>query len=81
VGQLADVLPVTRPAVSQHLRILKDAGLVIEQPEGARRLYSISPEGLTELREYLDGMWGDALESFKRQAVKKSRQRGPRKQT
>jgi DNA-binding transcriptional ArsR family regulator len=65
VGVLADGLPVSRPAVSQHLKMLKDAGLVKDRSEGARRVYYIDPDGLGELRRWLDQFWDDALESFK----------------
>jgi len=65
VSSLARGLPVTRPAVSQHLRILKDAGLVADRPEGAKRIYYIDPHGLGELRRWLDGFWDDALAAFK----------------
>jgi DNA-binding transcriptional ArsR family regulator len=70
VGVLAAGLPVSRPAVSQHLKALKDAGLVEERSEGARRIYSLRREGLTELRDWLDSFWGDALEAFKKEAEK-----------
>ena len=65
VGRLARGLPVTRPAVSQHLRVLERAGLVRAEKDGTRRLYRIEPRGLEELRRYLDGFWGDVLESFR----------------
>ena len=65
VGVLARGLPVSRPAVSQHLKVLKEAGLVNERPEGARRVYYIDPQGLGELRRWLDRFWSDALESFR----------------
>jgi DNA-binding transcriptional ArsR family regulator len=65
VSALARGLPVTRPAVSQHLRALKDAGLVADRPDGARRIYYIDPQGLGELRRWLDGFWDDALAAFK----------------
>ena len=65
VGVLARGLPVSRPAVSQHLRVLKDAGLVGDRSEGTRRVYYIDPHGLGELRRWLDGFWTDALEAFK----------------
>lgn len=68
VGRLADRLPVTRPAVSQHLRVLKDAGLVREKKVGTRRVYSVELEGLAELRTYLDGFWEDVLQAFKVEA-------------
>jgi DNA-binding transcriptional ArsR family regulator len=65
VGELAAQLPVSRPAVSQHLRVLKEAGLVRERAEGTRRVYGLEPGGLEGLREYLDGFWNRALASFK----------------
>jgi DNA-binding transcriptional ArsR family regulator len=68
VNVLAAGLPVSRPAVSQHLKVLKDAGLVEERSEGVRRIYSLRREGLTELREWLDSFWGDALEAFRLEA-------------
>lgn len=64
VGALARGLPVSRPAVSQHLKALKGAGLVTHRSEGTRRVYYIDPQGLAELRRWLDGFWTDALESF-----------------
>jgi DNA-binding transcriptional ArsR family regulator len=68
VGQLAAGLPVSRPAVSQHLRVLKEAGLVTERRDGTRRLYRIEPAGLEELREYFERFWDEALEAFKEAA-------------
>jgi DNA-binding transcriptional ArsR family regulator len=65
VGELARDLPVSRPAVSQHLRVLKDAGLVTERREGTRRLYRIDPAGIAAIRDYFDGFWTDALAAFK----------------
>ncbi len=65
VVELADELPVSRPAVSQHLRVLKEAGLVISQPVGTRRIYRIDPDGLAALRADLDRFWGQALASYK----------------
>lgn len=65
VGELAAELPVSRPAVSQHLKVLGDAGLVIGQPEGNRRIYRMNPDGLQALRRYLDGFWNQALAAFK----------------
>lgn len=67
VGEVAADLPVSRPAVSQHLKALKLAGLVIDQPDGARRVYYIDPDGLGELRRWLDEFWDDALEAFKQE--------------
>jgi len=68
VGELARELPVSRPAVSQHLRVLKEAGLVTEQRNGTRRIYGVDAASVAELRDYFDGFWSDTLESF-RQAV------------
>jgi DNA-binding transcriptional ArsR family regulator len=65
VGELAAQLPVSRPAVSQHLRVLKDAGLVEDEAVGARRVYKLHPEGIAELRSYLDGFWSRSLRAFK----------------
>jgi DNA-binding transcriptional ArsR family regulator len=65
VGQLAATLPVSRPAVSQHLRVLKDAGLVLDRPVGTRRIYQARPEGLRQLRAELEDFWGKTLSSFK----------------
>jgi DNA-binding transcriptional ArsR family regulator len=70
VGELAEGLPVSRPAVSQHLRVLKEAGLVSDRKEGTRRLYRIDPGGLAGLRDYFDSFWGDALERFADEARK-----------
>jgi DNA-binding transcriptional ArsR family regulator len=64
VGELADELPVSRPAVSQHLRALKDAGLVTDRARGTRRIYQLSPDGIAGLHAYLDRIWGSALASF-----------------
>ncbi len=65
VGEVAHGLPVSRPAVSQHLRVLKDARLVTERREGTRRVYRVDPKGLTELRAYFDNFWTHALADFK----------------
>jgi DNA-binding transcriptional ArsR family regulator len=64
VGDLARQLPISRPAVSQHLRVLKDAGLVIDRPAGTRRLYQVDPDGLGAMRAYLDRFWDRALAAF-----------------
>ena len=64
VGELAEGLPVSRPAVSQHLRALTAAGLVMSRPEGARRVYAINPAALAELRAYVERMWREALKGF-----------------
>jgi DNA-binding transcriptional ArsR family regulator len=73
VGDLADQLPVTRPAVSQHLKVLKEAGLVTDRADGTRRLYQINPEGVGTLRAYLDRFWDRALASYK-QAVEQAQE-------
>jgi DNA-binding transcriptional ArsR family regulator len=65
VGELARELPVSRPAVSQHLKVLKDAGLVIDRPAGARRIYQLDPRGIGDLRAYLDQFWSRALAAYK----------------
>ena len=72
VGELAEGLPVSRPAVSQHLRVLKDAGLVSDRKEGTRRLYRIDPGALAGLRDYFDSFWGEALERFAAEARKET---------
>jgi DNA-binding transcriptional ArsR family regulator len=66
VGAIADELPVSRPAVSQHLKVLKDAGLVIDEAVGTRRVYRLDPDGLGALRTYFDQLWYQALDAFKR---------------
>ena len=65
VGEIASELPVSRPAVSQHLKVLKQAGLVIDAALGTRRVYRVDPDGLEALRSYLDGFWNRALQSVK----------------
>jgi DNA-binding transcriptional ArsR family regulator len=64
VGELAQQLPITRSAVSQHLRVLKDGGLVVSRAEGTRRIYRLNPDGVTALRAYLDRVWKEALTAF-----------------
>lgn len=64
VGDIAARLPVSRPAVSQHLRVLKEAGLVSDEQVGTRRLYRVNPDGLAEIRAYLDDFWSQALAAF-----------------
>src|SRR5438093_11083619 len=76
VGELAKELPVTRPAVSQHLRVLKDAGLVFDRPAGTRRLYQLDPDGVGALRAYLDRFWNQALAAFKA-AAERDPEEGP----
>ena len=94
VGGLARGLPVSRPAVSQHLKVLKEAGLVTDRPEGTRRVYYIDPQGLGALREWLDRFWDEALAAFQaeaeatspaslpgstRQSIRPGRKRGSRR--
>ena len=69
VGQLASELPVSRPAVSQHLRVLKEAGLVADRAAGTRRIYQIQPRGVRAIHAYLDQMWEQALASFQAAAT------------
>jgi DNA-binding transcriptional ArsR family regulator len=64
VGELADQLPVSRPAVSQHLQVLKAAGLLEEERRGTRHYFRLNPKSLAELRDHIDGMWRDALNAF-----------------
>jgi DNA-binding transcriptional ArsR family regulator len=73
VGELARQLPVSRPAVSQHLKVLKEAGLVIDRRDGTRRLYQLNPEGVGALRTYFDRFWNRALAAFK-QAVEQKQE-------
>ena len=70
VGRLAAGMPVSRPAVSQHLKVLKEAGLVTDEHDGTRRIYSIDPHGLARLRAWLDQFWESALGAFKAEAEK-----------
>jgi DNA-binding transcriptional ArsR family regulator len=65
VGELADELPVSRPAVSQHLKVLKDAGLVVDRPAGNRRIYQLNLDGVGALRAQLDRFWSKALATYK----------------
>jgi DNA-binding transcriptional ArsR family regulator len=65
VKELADALPISRPAVSRHLRLLKDAGLVMDRPEGTRRLYRLHDQGVEAVRAYLEAVWGDAATRVK----------------
>ena len=73
VGEIAAELPVSRPAVSQHLRVLKEAGLVTERRNGTRRLYRVDPDGLGELRRYVEEYWSEALAAFKAEAERERR--------
>jgi DNA-binding transcriptional ArsR family regulator len=65
VQEIADALPVSRPAVSRHLRLLREAGLVAEQPQGTRRIYSLREQGLQAVQDHLQQMWGDATARFR----------------
>ena len=73
VGEIAGDLPVSRPAVSQHLRVLKEAGLVTERRDGTRRLYRLDPDGLAQVRRYFDEFWTEALAGFKAAAESERR--------
>jgi DNA-binding transcriptional ArsR family regulator len=73
VGELAAGLDVTRPAVSQHLKVLRKARLVVGRREGTRRIYSVDTRGVTDLRRWLDGFWDDALDAFKQAAEAEAR--------
>ncbi len=68
VQELADLLPVSRPAVSHHLRVLRDGGLVVSVAEGTRRIYRLNPEGVAALRSWLDGVWSESLTGFQKLA-------------
>ena len=76
MGEIADGLKVTRPAVSQHLKVLKEARLVVVRAEGTRRLYAVDKRGIGDLRTWLDGFWDETLGAFKRAAeLEASRER------
>jgi DNA-binding transcriptional ArsR family regulator len=75
-GEIAAHFDVTRPAVSQHLNVLKEAGLVSERRNGTRRLYRARPEGLAELKEFLEEFWDERLNALKREAEKEEKKRG-----
>ena len=70
VGEIAAGMTISRPAVSQHLKVLKESGLVAETRRGTRHYFAIAPEGIGELRAYLDGLWSDALAAFARHVEK-----------
>jgi DNA-binding transcriptional ArsR family regulator len=72
-GEIASHFDVTRPAISQHLTVLKEAGLVSERRNGTRRLYQARPEGLAELKAFLDGFWDERLDALRREAERKER--------
>ena len=65
VGEIAEAMPISRPAVSRHLRLLKDAGLVAERAEGTRRIYQLQAEGLEAVQAYVQGVWGEAANRFR----------------
>ena len=73
VGEIARGLPVTRPAVSQHLKVLKEAGLVVDRAEGTRRIYQIDPKGLGAMRAWLDQFWTGALDAFAAEAERSAK--------
>ena len=71
VGEIADRLPVSRPAVSQHLKVLKEAALVVDEADGTRRVYAVDPRGLAEIRSWLDRFWDQSLRAFKAEVERK----------
>jgi len=77
VGEIAVELPVSRPAVSQHLRVLKEAGLVTDRAEGAKRIYQVSPQGVQAIHGYLDQMWGQAMAAFQAEGERVARAEPP----
>jgi DNA-binding transcriptional ArsR family regulator len=79
-GEIASRFDITRPAISQHLTVLKDAGLINERREGTRRIYSARPEGLSELRDFLEGFWSDRLERLRLAAeLEQQRRKSPKR--
>jgi DNA-binding transcriptional ArsR family regulator len=74
VGNVARRLPVSRPAVSQHLKVLKEAGLVSDKSEGTRRIYHIDPKGVAAIRRWLDQFWDEALSAFQSEVERKTRE-------
>ena len=79
VKEIAEGLKVTRPAVSQHLKVLKEARLVVDRAEGTRRLYAVDRRGLAEVREWLDAFWDETLAAFKRAAEREAREERKRR--
>jgi DNA-binding transcriptional ArsR family regulator len=80
VGAIARGMPVSRPAVSQHLKVLKEAGLVADRPHGTRRLYYIDPEGIRAVRAWLDQFWDQTLAAFQAEVeFDETKRRGPKK--
>jgi DNA-binding transcriptional ArsR family regulator len=78
VGELARQFPISRPAISQHLRVLKQANLVLDRPAGTRRLYQLNPAGFETLREYFEQFWGQALSAFRREVEKPEEAKSPK---
>ena len=74
VGDLAARVPVSRPAVSQHLKVLKDAGLVLDERDGTRRIYRLDPDGVAQMQAYLDRFWNLAMASFKRRVEQRRKE-------
>lgn len=74
-GEIASHFQITRPAISQHLTVLKEAGLLAERREGTRRIYRFRPEGVRELRDFIEEMWTERLEVLKREAEREERRR------
>jgi len=79
VGEIAETFPVSRAAVSQHLKVLREAGLVSETPDGTKRIYRAEAEGLMALRSYLEGFWGDVLGAYANEAERTARKGSRRK--
>lgn len=75
MGKLASAFPVSRPAISQHLRVLKDANLVTDRADGTRRVYELNPEAFASLREYFDEFWGVALIAFKKRVENRTEEK------
>jgi DNA-binding transcriptional ArsR family regulator len=78
VGELAEGMDVSRPAVSQHLKVLKEARLVVDRAEGTRRLYAVDTQGLEALRTWLEGLWDEALDAFKEAAERETKDKRKR---
>src|SRR3954451_16297929 len=76
VGELAKELPVSRPAVSQHLKVLKEAGLVTDRPQGTRRLYQLDPQGIGALHAYFESFWSHAMAAFKEAVENRTQEDG-----
>ena len=80
VGEVADALPISRPAVSRHLRLLKEAGLVVEEPQGTRRIYRLHDQGVEAVEIFLTQVWGDAAARFRLMAENTAPESGTRRQ-